>query len=233
MKKTRRKQSKKELHIKKRKNVKSKRKSRKKGKKNTRRTRKRGGAPKRKREEEDCAICLDNLSDANQQDKITTKCNHTFHKKCLTTLCKTEGLLKKCPLCRGDISNTCRELLKTEMTDRAKINQAIYRERQRRLNALIDGRDNERVSEIRNFNQNNFQIIANNYNADIINYIKHGLIKVYGVDGRNNVNIENNIDEYMDYIDYTKELVGYPDIRDHDIIKQALIDENTQRIEQS
>lgn len=96
MKKTRSKQSKKALHLKKRNSIKKK-------KKYTRRTRKRGGAL----EEDECAICLKNISDA---DKITTKCNHTFHNDCLSKWCETNGSLKTCPLCRADITDTCNNI---------------------------------------------------------------------------------------------------------------------------
>ena len=41
-----------------------------------------------------CTICLEIL---NNCDKITTKCNHNFHYKCINSWC---DISNSCPLCR-------------------------------------------------------------------------------------------------------------------------------------
>ena len=45
---------------------------------------------------EECAICLGKI----KSDKITTACNHTYHKKCLN---KWKRIHSSCPLCRKHI----------------------------------------------------------------------------------------------------------------------------------
>jgi hypothetical protein len=48
-----------------------------------------------------CPICLEKLF-LYEDKHIITKCNHTFHKKCITT-----WIIKKsnCPICRKNINN--------------------------------------------------------------------------------------------------------------------------------
>lgn len=48
---------------------------------------------------EDCSICLEQLD--NENDIITTKCNHKFHKECLSEWKKVNNT---CPLCRGKLT---------------------------------------------------------------------------------------------------------------------------------
>ena len=78
-------------------------------KKRTRR-RKKGG------NEEECPICMEHLND---DEKITTECNHDFHRECFIQNCLTElskGNFKQrdrenkvfqCPNCRGDTKANC------------------------------------------------------------------------------------------------------------------------------
>jgi hypothetical protein len=44
----------------------------------------------------ECPICLESL----KNDRTTTKCGHTFHKKCIEQALKRNG---KCPMCRQQL----------------------------------------------------------------------------------------------------------------------------------
>ncbi len=80
------------------------------GKKKRTRRRKKGG------NEEECPICMEHLND---DEKITTECNHDFHRECFIQNCLTElskGNFKQrdrenkvfqCPNCRGDTKANC------------------------------------------------------------------------------------------------------------------------------
>jgi hypothetical protein len=84
-------------------------KKRKNRKKRTRR-RKKGG------NEEECPICMEQL---DENEKITTKCNHDFHRECFIQNCLTEldkgdfeqrdreNKVFQCPNCRGDTKADC------------------------------------------------------------------------------------------------------------------------------
>jgi hypothetical protein len=52
-----------------------------------------------------CSICLDVIDN----DKYKTKCNHTFHSKCLGMWCKSKTS-KVCPYCRASINDDCKNL---------------------------------------------------------------------------------------------------------------------------
>jgi hypothetical protein len=56
-----------------------------------------------------CAICLEEITSEN----IQTQCKHNFHKECLLEWCETQRnkSVTKCPICRRDISNTCRRIM--------------------------------------------------------------------------------------------------------------------------
>ena len=85
---------------KKEKNTKKRRKTK---KEQTRSKKQKGG------EDDDniCGICIDKLLD--NQDIVTTGCNHKFHRDCLTEFClhkENEEEIeqsKKCPMCRENI----------------------------------------------------------------------------------------------------------------------------------
>jgi hypothetical protein len=80
------------------------------GKKKRTRRRKKGG------NEEDCPICLEQIQ---EDKKITTECNHNFHRECFIQHCLTElskGNFKQrdrenkvfqCPNCRGNTKAEC------------------------------------------------------------------------------------------------------------------------------
>jgi len=80
------------------------------GKKKKTRRRKKGG------NEEDCPICLEQIQ---EDKKITTGCNHNFHRECFIQYCLTElskGNFKQrdrenkvfqCPNCRGNTKAEC------------------------------------------------------------------------------------------------------------------------------
>ena len=58
-----------------------------------------------------CPICWEPMN--IPADNITTQCNHTFHRFCLSDHCRTRATMRldaKCPLCRALISDTCLEL---------------------------------------------------------------------------------------------------------------------------
>jgi ankyrin repeat protein len=55
-----------------------------------------------------CSICLEPMNNVN--NLIATDCNHTFHKDCLRNVCSRTPINPPCPICRGDISDTCRQL---------------------------------------------------------------------------------------------------------------------------
>lgn len=66
-----------------------------------------GGAAKDSPKSPDdvCSICLDVID----SDKYKTKCNHTFHSKCLGMWCKSKTS-KVCPYCRASINDDCKNL---------------------------------------------------------------------------------------------------------------------------
>jgi len=51
-----------------------------------------------------CPICFEHLS---LRPIITTKCKHTYHEDCLIGWCSAQRANKTCPVCRGDIRDTC------------------------------------------------------------------------------------------------------------------------------
>ena len=51
-----------------------------------------------------CPICFEHLS---LRPIITTKCKHTYHEDCLIGWCSAQRANKTCPVCRGDIKDTC------------------------------------------------------------------------------------------------------------------------------
>lgn len=54
-------------------------------------------------EDNECPICYEHMTARNS---VKTKCNHTFHKKCLKQQC---DINPTCPLCRKDITAFCNE----------------------------------------------------------------------------------------------------------------------------
>jgi len=76
----------------------------------TRRNKKHGGSAKDSPKSVDdvCSICLLAIDD----DKFKTKCNHTFHSKCIGMWCNIRsGVAKICPYCRRVIDKDCKDLL--------------------------------------------------------------------------------------------------------------------------
>ena len=51
-----------------------------------------------------CPICFEHLS---LRPIVTTKCKHTYHEDCLIGWCSAQRANKTCPVCRGDIKDTC------------------------------------------------------------------------------------------------------------------------------
>lgn len=106
-------------------------KKRKNRKKRTRR-RKKGG------NEEECPICMEQL---DENEKITTKCNHDFHRECFIRNCLTEldkgdfeqrdreNKVFQCPNCRGDTKADClndpevRAIYEEKMAEMAEIEE--------------------------------------------------------------------------------------------------------------
>jgi len=84
-------------------------------KKRTRR-RKRGGDDDANDHTNDCPICMEHLDD---NEKITTKCNHHFHRECFKQNCLAElrkgdfitryekNEVFQCPICRGNTKAEC------------------------------------------------------------------------------------------------------------------------------
>jgi len=76
---------------------------------NKRNKNKRGGA------EEQCSICY---APINEDDKVTTPCGHNFHTECILRTCRVMYWKKNnvclCPLCRGDIDTSMKQLLPPE-----------------------------------------------------------------------------------------------------------------------
>lgn len=91
----------------------------------------------------ECPVCLEEIGDNN---RITTKCGHTFHASCIIQNLHTSPL---CPMCRGvldDSSNEERRI--TDLDDET-------------MDSLVDGilhgtRSNQRIA-------NNILILVDNY----------------------------------------------------------------------
>ena len=66
---------------------------------------------KKEVEPETCAICLLDIKDVD--DIPDLNCKHKFHTDCLRQWCLTEGinLIKRCPLCKDDITSKCIQFL--------------------------------------------------------------------------------------------------------------------------
>ena len=109
----------------------------------TRSKRQRGGEDTPTIEEQglcgDCSICLKPMDNVNVL--IATDCKHTFHKDCLRRWCQTQAN-KKCPLCRGDISNTCTDLSAAAASER-EAREAEARAAAQRHNRELRERDGE------------------------------------------------------------------------------------------
>jgi len=48
---------------------------------------------------EECSICLENISPSSEEVEVKLKCNHTFHKECLKKMYRCA-----CPLCNAEIT---------------------------------------------------------------------------------------------------------------------------------
>jgi hypothetical protein len=64
------------------------------------------GKNKKKDVDVDCPICFEPLGN---EPTIETPCKHKFHRRCLRTWCTT-NFESRCPICRGNITETCNEL---------------------------------------------------------------------------------------------------------------------------
>lgn len=94
----------------------------KKGLKN-RRTKKRGmKSRKGGTNTDECPICFDEMDENAKEASNTvfiTKCNHKFHRGCLSKHCETKST---CPMCRGGIKSDCKS---AEMLKEDEINYII------------------------------------------------------------------------------------------------------------
>jgi hypothetical protein len=53
-----------------------------------------------KKKEDCCSVCTEDYTDEDQT--VTTECNHLFHARCLATWVKTKNT---CPICRKSLVN--------------------------------------------------------------------------------------------------------------------------------
>jgi hypothetical protein len=60
-----------------------------------------GGDTKKLEAPEECAICLEDLSDPANRTKLP--CGHTFHTQCLDEMVSSGNKSNVCPLCRDDL----------------------------------------------------------------------------------------------------------------------------------
>ena len=61
---------------------------------------------KKKIDNEDCSICLENYKETHTDKYITIlKCDHVFHSECIDEWIRFNGNNARCPLCKDKISN--------------------------------------------------------------------------------------------------------------------------------
>ncbi len=82
--------------------------------------------PQRQQSEAQCSICLEPYS-----DRVWTKCNHSFCRKCITQVCRTKPPTNRapCPFCRQPV-------LLGELTSRLSVHEASMARRKRYRDAI-------------------------------------------------------------------------------------------------
>ncbi|WVZ11066.1 hypothetical protein V8G54_015596 [Vigna mungo] len=59
------------------------------------------------REEEDCAVCLCKMGEREEEDIVTLRCEHAFHRGCFYTwVAFNTNTTTTCPLCRDSVVTT-------------------------------------------------------------------------------------------------------------------------------
>ena len=61
-----------------------------------------------------CSICLEDSVNF-EENYLITSCFHVFHEKCIK---ESNTFSKRCPLCRGDLSNTFCKKIKMDINDK-------------------------------------------------------------------------------------------------------------------
>ena len=141
-------------------------------KKRTRR-RKRGGDDDANDDANDCPICITEIND-DEDDKLTTNCNHSFHTSCFVQNCLAElrkdnfskrdeeNKVFQCPNCRGDTKADC--LNNPEV-------RAIYEGLQLNRNDIGDNDDRLEFQDIgRKKNQSNCTKCNGQIYSTVINF---------------------------------------------------------------
>ena len=81
-----------------------------------------------------CPICLETI----RSNHIKTKCGHDFHKECLIEWCKNQQKKTniKCPVCRGDIQETCDKIIPFDSTNIFKYTNIAGADKKRRSESI-------------------------------------------------------------------------------------------------
>ena len=81
-----------------------------------------------------CPICLEII----RSDHIKTKCGHDFHKECLIEWCENQQKKTniKCPVCRGDIQETCDKIIPFDSTNIFKYTNIAGADKKRRSESI-------------------------------------------------------------------------------------------------
>ncbi|BAT98936.1 hypothetical protein LR48_Vigan06g134600 [Vigna angularis] len=57
-------------------------------------------------EEEDCAVCLCKMGEREEEEIVTLRCEHAFHRGCFYTWAAFNSNSTTCPLCRDSVATT-------------------------------------------------------------------------------------------------------------------------------
>ena len=81
-----------------------------------------------------CPICLETI----RSNHIKTKCGHDFHKECLIEWCENQQKKTniKCPVCRGDIQETCDKIIPFDSTNIFKYTNIAGADKKRRSESI-------------------------------------------------------------------------------------------------
>jgi hypothetical protein len=152
-----------------------------------------------------CAICLEEITSEN----IQTQCKHNFHKECLLAWCENQRnkSVTKCPMCRSDISPTCRRIMSLVSKDVFKYLRDIHY-----------ARTNQERSEY--FNMIAVMIIDSRFDVNVKANDGESLLYKMSSDKRFN--------EY--YIPLIQLLLWHPDTKIKDDEMRALINQGNVKV---
>jgi hypothetical protein len=147
---------------------------------------------------DDCPICLNEI-DSNM---VTTECKHSFCKNCLINVCKMSKD-PQCPMCRGDIKDTCKKILPFDSREVFQHTFISGADDKRRKNSI------EKINEI---------VYNKNFDVNVKNQLGLSVLWVLSYNQSDSLYFKNII-EYL--------LKNKKIIVDNDIIIHLIANNNT------